>query len=117
MSFVAQNFSDGVSTAYAHQRAIANHYRLKGFPSVTDAVKVQMYMRGNTLLNKQLQEKFWFFKITVGLKHKVLARPVQRAQPMATAILAKMRDLLNAPQVSKLCFSIDKIMMIIHFTG
>lgn len=57
MSFVAQNFSDGVSTAYAHQRAIANHYRLKGFPSVTDAVKVQMYMRGNTLLNKQLQGK------------------------------------------------------------
>lgn len=46
LAFVAKNFSNGVSTAYAHQSSIAYHYRIRGRPSVTDAHKVQMYMRG-----------------------------------------------------------------------
>lgn len=76
LAFVAENFSDGVSTAYTHLSAVGYYYRINGLPSLTESTSVHMYMKG--------------------LKRRHINTPVNRALAMSKEILSAMRNLLKS---------------------
>lgn len=74
---MAKKHSSSAATAYSHLSAVAYHYRINGKASITEHVNVSMYLKG--------------------LKRRGLKKPVKRATPMTTEILADLRKLV-APE-------------------